>query len=581
MLFSIIVGKKFKRLDSFYFYSLFFLESSLLSFLFQHKGKAMFGNGNNQAMQFIAQGYSDSIKTYNDQSAGNLMKNLNGLTNSYFQNEASIENTEGQRLQNHYNRENMQTALDQQKEILKHQQLGNEYDSRTMNDRVRNVTYLTNINQDEAKHSRETLGYDYNTGKATGRGRIGATNTESGIVIDTGKTKTNMLNAQQIEAKKKADLGSEITDNQHDNFRGIPIYYDKQGNAYENLVYKDGKLIGYGKKLDDNRRQQIEAHNNKVKQNKLDVGAEFMARNNASKEANIYSELNSKNQSQIADNQFKSVQELQDVMKKTGTSNLRLAEIVNQAMQVGSQNVTIGDKEFDTMTLYNTLQGYPLGASNMNVNGNTNIQNVTMPKPNLLVDARDSALAINEISQMPSEQQDAFFTSSQGREAVNNLVNTNPTTRNKVVEYQGNIESLGYVTNDIQALQGHRLKAGIGKFTKLLGLNDEAEAMNIMAKYANSNSIIETLKGLKGAASDRDMALVAKNAFSLWQSDTANAQVMLNLNRSQLVQYNKLISTIGGNPKALLALPQGERMYREYMECNALVNGLSGAYNNK
>lgn len=515
----------------------------------------MFGNGNNQAMQFIAQGYSDSIKTYNDQSAGNLMKNLSGLQSNYFQNQASIENTEGQRLQNHYNRENMQTALDQQKEHLESQKLDNQFNRDSMKDRLSIVNSNARIGRTEATYGEGTL-----------KSNIAATNSQNRRITNTEKSDIAQKNAWNYASVANSNLNKKLDTMQRQNYEFEDLKFDKKRG-----VYTSGKRV-----ISNDEAEMIKARNNQKQQNINDYMATHTTHNRATKTQNMAQEAQNQNNVYDLDRQLQFRNSQAQFIKNAGETEFSIKKKVNEALLNGQDSIMVGGESMP-ISMFSNIVGY---AENLNSNNNMNIQNVTMPKPNLLVDARDSALAINEISQMPSEQQDAFFKSAQGREAVNNLVNTNPTTRNKITEYQGNIESLGYVTNDIQALQGHRLKAGIGKFTKLLGLNDEAEAMNIMAKYANSNSIIETLKGLKGAASDRDMALVAKNAFSLWQSDAANAQVMLNLNRSQLVQYNKLISTIGGNPKALLALPQGERMYREYMECNALVNGLSGAYNN-
>lgn len=529
----------------------------------------MFGNGNNQAMQFMMQGYSDSIKTYDDQSAGNLMKNINGLTNSYFQNESSIQNTEAQRLSNHFNRENMQTALDKEKALLKHQQLSNQYDEDSMAFRLSKADAEARAEQANALYKEGTLDDS-----------IKAANTQSNIRVKTGNSEIDKTNAQNYEATKQANLESEIIDNQHANFKGRRIYYDNNGFAYENVVTdKEGKVIGFDKRMSPERQAEIEAFNARILQNKQKVSDEFMARNNASLEQNINNEIQARNLAQLQNNQYQANQELNDILKQAGMSPFQLAQAVNQANQVGSKEVNIGGVPFDTMTLNAVLNGYPVGNSNFNSNTNVAMNNTYFPDAiDIKTEKERNAFSNVSLTQLAnnknftSQDRYNYFLSDEGALAVerNAVAKQKIITEldQKIMQNANNINDLENVKKDT-----NRLSVLVGSITKYLPFEIGDAAMNnAIANIASSQNLLNGASNIKGPASDKDMEIIRDGAYQMYSNDQYNNQVLFTMYRTQYNNYRLLIKQLAGDPRneEVLITKYGLQTYQDYLKAKAV-----------
>ena len=160
----------------------------------------MFRDTNNQAMQLVMQGYSDSIKNQQDAGIGNAFrewnKNINDTITNYHNIEQqklnralTEENIQGQKLANEYNTRTMDDRVTHQAQQTKANQLANDYSARTLNDRVKQQALTTESMQTQNKHAKLNLSEAQQTSKK----RVSAMNANYGEQIASSGLNTKSI----------------------------------------------------------------------------------------------------------------------------------------------------------------------------------------------------------------------------------------------------------------------------------------------------------------------------------------------------------------------------------------------------
>lgn len=543
----------------------------------------MFGNGNNQAMQFMMQGYSDSIKTYDDQSAGNLMKNINGLANSYFSNESSIQNTEAQRLSNHFNRENMTTALKQQEEKLREQELANNFQEDTYKDRVRNVTYLTNMNQDAATLSRETLGYDYKTGKVKEgfNGRIQSNLVDNKKNIKTADSYIDMTNAENYAATSLANLNKTKTDLTRQNYNGIPDYVIN-GKHYESVI-DDGKggKIGVNEYTPE-QLKIVQDHNNQIERNKQMHRAVDTSSNQAAVEGNMALEAQSRVAANAANIQNRQQIELNELMQKTSTSDLQLQQNYIAALQNGSNVVQLADGSaipLETAQARLFAQGIfqPNGYSNVNMTlgGNLGLTH----KQTHLEQAIQTQIELDSINQslekLSPEERAKIINDPKFRKDTLEAFGRLPTsTQNRFNDGVASLRKTKTLIDNVNGLlnNSNRVNFVLGKITQYMpsdlnnaGISTDEALKNVI----KTQSLLTRTDLMKGSLSNKDMDILKTGDFDFFRNDEYNGVILLALQQEQLNKYRNIIMSLGNSPEALAV--KAPDLYEDYINTKKFV----------
>lgn len=513
----------------------------------------MFGNGNNQAMQFMMQGYSDSIKTHNDQSAGNLMKNINGLTNSYFQNESSIQNTEAQRLSNHFNRENMTTALKQQEEKLREQKLANEFNEKTFDDRASIVNSNARIGKTEATFGERTLD------KAAD-----AKNALSQTTIDTAKSETNKINAENYYKTADANFNKDQTTIWHNTiqYQEEPLK-DSNGNYY---FMVDGKA----KYISQARAQEIFDFNKQVEINRRNLAHTYTEDNIDKLTSSQANAAQNKVAATAADIQAQMQAETIEKLRNSGADLSYLEDATRRAFEDGSKYVILPNGQPMPITQAMAVIGngavyQPIGYSQQNVNLSGEL--------GLGIKSTDKQLQAQRFNQMNNPENDPdkklYIDYYHGGDTSKRKIADS--NINLVVKNDNLLQDINSIMNDSNRVQ--LWLGGLQQFAPSI-FGSKASASTALVNYVESDQIITGMKDITGAASDRDAKKLQEKTTDLFKkNDAYNNQITYALNRQKLQKYEEIMRGLGDTKltgKSLEAI-YGKQFMDDYIATRAIV----------
>ena len=143
-------------------------------------------NGHGQALQFVMQGYSDSIKTKSSNQGSAMANAFNqGLSNAvqtHDNHEQALQNREATRLQNEYMNKTMEDRIRHQAQQTEANDLANDYTRRTLDDRVKHEGQRTTMNALEIDGKRLNNNYQAKLNeeqRLTSDSRVNATNKQN------------------------------------------------------------------------------------------------------------------------------------------------------------------------------------------------------------------------------------------------------------------------------------------------------------------------------------------------------------------------------------------------------------------
>ena len=179
-----------------------------------------------------------------------------------------------------------------------------------------------------------------------------------------------------------------------------------------------------------------------------------------------------------------------------------------------------------------------------------------------------------QLSQMNPSARDKYLKTPEAKEtirqALQKVMHQNAGKARSISQQAQQISSMNHVLDDMKSLQGERLKVLVGHVTQYFG-GDETAHAKAVADFAQNRGVIQGLKDITGAASNKDMQKVESLSYQMYKNDAYNARVLYAMQRSQVDSYNKLINEIGGSPTLLLGLQGGEDLYNKYLAAQVMV----------
>ena len=448
----------------------------------------MFRDTNNQAMQLVMQGYSDSIKNLQSNGIGNAFRawddSMNKAITNYHNAEQqklnralTEENIQGQKLNNEYSSRIMEDRVEHQAQQTKANQLANDYSERTLNDRVKQQALATEGMQTQNQHAKLNL----DEAKQTSKGRVAS------------------MNAQYSEQVASSGLNAKKFNMEHDNYRNEPVYqiggqyfYDSKGKmpmdkgTAEARIARNANKETYrreyqGRSLSDNR-QVVTANQAQEAQNRLN-----METGNAS---------------------YQALNEANTAMANAGEDRSQVALKVSEAMQNGMPYVELNNGTkipIQQASQIAGLAGYSgsVGASGGVVNNN-NINTTFSGK------VADGINVLQDTN--ASEEQKA-----QARAIVE------AGNKTQVAKLYDKMGKYAVVAQQMQNIQGqNRLNTFLGFMTQYVGGDFAKEYGYLNAEQSNILTSLAT-SALSGALSNRDMGIVERQVTDIKKSGAFNS----------------------------------------------------------
>lgn len=551
----------------------------------------MFGNGNNQAMQFMVQGYSDSIKA-NDKlslATDKAMKNLSGITNDYYNQEATKANTrltdantQGVNLQNEYYEKTMDDRVGLVNTQRKAADLAHKFNEDTYennvelsNQQVREITLKNDL--DDA-----LLPHRVRNAKLTNQG-IKHDNTAKKIKNYIGEntkvSQVGAINAANKESETKSNLETDITTYKHQAYKPLSFVKGSDGKYYDYAI-KDSKSgkVTYGREISPEEAERRALHNQKIYDNQNAVREnQAMTYHQAVSEQNAQHAAN-QNAMMDANAGYQQREEFDEMVRNSGMSYQQIAQetadYMNSPSYDGSGNIALSNGyRFNlNSALGNMITGNGSFAVN-NSNNMSNFQGVKVETPNRALKAGEQIYeSINDGYSTEGLTNDEIEAKNNFMKALNILSsgekNAIAKDANSIMQNQFLLEDIPRLNSDANAF--NKFVTAVGQY--IPGLNQAGKEAAAKTYIQNAYSLQMAKQNISGAASDRDMAAVKQMAFNFLKNKGYNERIAYHLQRQQLANYHALMGRLSGdrnNEKALKYYDMN--LYKDYLATKAIV----------
>lgn len=486
-------------------------------------------NGHGQALQFLAQGYSDSIKAKTSNQGLAMANAFNqGLSNAvqtHDNHEQAMQNREMTRLQNEYMNKTMDDRVRHQAQQTKANDLANEYTERTLDDRVAHQEQQTIANglANEAQFLNNNLQAMKNdTFKRTQESDIGATN-----AINYSKTADAQKQKTITEYEHAAYKGTEQP-LQDENGNYYLARYDKEnGKSYRQYIHED------------DARRRIETNAQAAATRKATTQGETSRQqaNTAGLQAQEAENINKMNN----ENELKALfDEAKGAIQTSGDTKAELVSAINFAMANGETEITLKNNTKMPIQMAQRVAGYPAGANGGGIGGGININHADKST----IRERDIDAAYNLYDDKDDPQ-------ARDRIAMQQKY------KKEYGEISKSLESIGHFSQIMQDLgDKNRASLAIGSLTRFIGGGED------YVKFKAQNSI--TLASMAkqtfgGQISDRDMQIMREQTAKMWESTPAT---MARLEQTLANQISILQGKIKGTPVGInIMTPEQQQQY--------------------
>lgn len=458
----------------------------------------MFRDGNNQAMQLVMQGYSDSIraKTSNQglAMANAFNQGLSNAVQTHDNHEQAMQNREATRLQNEYMNRTMDDRVRHQAQQTKANDLANEYTERTLDDRVAHQEQQTIANglANEAQFLNNNLQAMKNdTFKRTQESDIGATN-----AINYSKTADAQKQKTITEYEHAAYKGTEQP-LQDENGNYYLARYDKQnGKSYRQYIHED------------DARRRIETNAQAAATRKATTQGETSRQqaNTTGLQAQTAQNINSM---ENANQQKAAFDEAKGAIQASGDTYDEIVYKLGEAARNNEPQITLRNGTKMSVEMASMLGNGMLRGNSGGIGGGVNVKNdIKTTFKEELKNALDVLKNPNATPEQLSSARSALLQDKDVK-AFNYKVN----------QYAHLAENAQDITDQ------DRLKTFQGFITQYLG----GEAASVYGKLKAKESMLLTglaTNALKGTLTERDMQIVKKQVQDLRKSGGFNEGVL-------------------------------------------------------
>ena len=516
----------------------------------------MFRDGNNQAMQLVMQGYSDSIRAKTSNQGLAMANAFNqGLSNAV------------QTHDNHEQAMRNRALTDEQIQNAKH---NNAYLADTHDTRVAQTHQREMMNDLDIKFKSDT--HDYRVGQEQQAERQMKLNNNYQAKLNeeqklTSDSRVNATNNQNYATSSQAKTSEKYSDMERANYEKENVYTDGKGN-----YYYDSKRT---QAMDSATAEARMKRNAEKEQNRREYQNRFTSDNRQVVAGNQAQEAQNTFNMKMGDQQNKMYDEAKTAIQASGDTYddivYKLGEAArNNESQITLRNGTKMSVEMASMLGNGMLRGNGgIGGTSVNVNGGYDSAWKTGQAGMTEMQQFDK-----QLSQMNPSARDKYLKTPEAKEtirqALQKVMHQNAGKARSISQQAQQISSMNHVLDDMKSLQGERLKVLVGHVTQYFG-GDETAHAKAVADFAQNRGVIQGLKDITGAASNKDMQKVESLSYQMYKNDAYNARVLYAMQRSQVDSYNKLINESGGSPTLLLGLQGGEDLYNKYLAAQVMV----------
>lgn len=489
----------------------------------------MFRDDNNQALQLVMQGYSDSIraKTSNQglAMANAFNQGLSNAVQTHDNHEQAMQNREMTRLQNEYMNKTMDDRVRHQAQQTKANDLANEYTERTLDDRVAHQEQQTIANglANEAQFLNNNFQAMKNdTFKRTQESDIGATNA------------INYANAAAADKQKT------ITEYEHAAYKGTeqPLQ-DENGNYYLARYDKENGKSYRQYIHEDDARRRIETNAQAAATRKATTQGETSRQqaNTTGLQTQTAQNINNMN---IQNQQKAQFDEAKTTIQASGDTYDEIFYKLGEAARNNESQITLRNGTKMSVEMASMLGNGMLRGNSGGIGGGININHADKST----IRERDIDAAYNLYDDKDDPQ-------ARDRIAMQQKY------KKEYGEISKSLESIGHFSQIMQDLgDKNRASLAIGSLTRFIGSGED------YAKFKAQNSI--TLASMAkqtfgGQISDRDMQIMREQTAKMWESTPAT---MARLEQTLANQISTLKGKIKGTPIGInIMTPEQQQQY--------------------
>ena len=467
----------------------------------------MFRDGNNQAMQLVMQGYSDSIRAKTSNQGLAMANAFNqGLSNAV------------QTHDNHEQAMRNRALTDEQIQTAKH---NNAYLADTHDTRVAQTHQQEMMNDLDIKFKSDT--HDYRVGQEQQAERQMKLNNNYQAKLNeeqklTSDSRVNATNNQNYATSSQAKTSKKYSDMERANYEIENVYTDGKGN-----YYYDSKRT---QAMDSGTAEARMKRNAEKEQNRREYQNRFTSDNRQVVAGNQAQEAQNTFNMKMGDQQNKMYDEAKTAIQASGDTYddivYKLGEAArNNESQITLRNGTKMSVEMASMLGNGMLRGngggIGGGSSNINLQGGR---------------LSDTQYA----TKMMTILKDPNATEEQKREAQA-YINAKKGTLVEGIRHK--VSSISHMTKALDQLTSvDRVDKGLGLLTQYFG-GDFAQMFGNLQATEKDALITLATNSMKGALSNKDMDIANTLIPKMWKSNAHGMGVALQ-------SVNKMIEEIEG-----------------------------------
>lgn len=456
------------------------------------KGFKMFRDDNNQALQLVMQGYSDSIKA-NTSNQGTAMANAfnQGLSNA---------------VQTHDNHEQAmrdRALTDEQIQTAKH---NNAYLADTHDTRVAQAHQQEMMNDLDIKFKSDTHDYRVGQERQAKRQMKLANNYQAKLNEEqrlTSDSRVSATNNQNRATSSQAKLDKLQSDLQIGNYEIERVYTDGKGN-----YYYDAKRT---QAMDSATAQARMQRNAAKEQNIREYQNRFTSDNRAVVAGNQAQEAQNTFNMKIRDQQNKMYDEAEAAIQASGDTYDDILYKLGEAARNNEPQITLGNGTKMSVEMANMLGNGMLRGNGGGIGGGVNVKNDI--KTTFKEELKNALDVLKNPNATPEQLSSARSALLQDKDI-------------KAFNYK--VNQYAHLAQNAQDItEQDRLETFQGFVTQYLDLGGNAASVygNLKAKESMLLTGLAT-NALKGALTERDMQIVKKQVQDLRKSGGFNEGVL-------------------------------------------------------
>lgn len=486
----------------------------------------MFRDGNNQAMQLVMQGYSDSIRAKTSNQGLAMANAFNqGLSNAV------------QTHDNHEQAMRNRALTDEQIQTAKH---NNAYLADTHDTRVAQTHQQEMMNDLDIKFKSDT--HDYRVGQEQQAERQMKLNNNYQEKLNeeqklTSASRVNATNNQNYATSSQAKTSKKYSDMERANYEIESVYTDGKGN-----YYYDSKRT---QAMDSATAEARMKRNAEKEQNRREYQKRFTSDNRQVVAGNQAQEAQNTFNMKMGDQQNKMYDEAKGAIQASGDTYddivYKLGEAArNNESQITLRNGTKMSVEMASMLGNGMLRGNGGGIGGVSIN---NKNDMTFRE---------------QVADAVKIFRDANATEEQKEKARATLA-----TEKDIKELYKKVGGYALAAEQMQQIAGQdRLNTFIGFLGQYVGGDNAKQYGELSAAQSNILTSLGT-SALKGTLSNMDMNIIRKQVSDLRKSGAFNEGVLVSALNKMIKDIEYSTENFGG---VQILTPMAQAQYNSFVK---------------